>query len=143
VVFSSLFSRGRQRDVQSFILNLINNHCPGLQLKGEELREESRINLTVVVLVVPVKDGRAQVDQCLVTVSKEFSNTGLSIVLSELLPLDDVILGFRREGSTTFIRAKAKHVSPMGAGFFQLGLKLLEVVPAGEYPELETLADRF
>jgi hypothetical protein len=93
--------------------------------------------------VVPVKEGRAQVDQCLVTVSKEFSNTGLSIVLSEPRPLDDVILGFQREGSTTFLRAKARHLSPMGAGFFRLGLKLLEVVPADEHPELEALSDRF
>ncbi|MBN2217017.1 MAG: hypothetical protein JW719_06545 [Pirellulales bacterium] len=139
----SLFSRNRQREVQSFVLNLINNHCPDLHIGGEELRLESRINLTVVVLVVPIKDGQPRIDECLVTVSKEFSNTGLSLVLAEPFSLDEVILGFQRRGSTTFLRAKAKHLSPMGAGFFQLGFKLLEVLATDAYPELETLADRF
>jgi len=139
----SLFAHNRQREVQSFVLNLINNRCPNLHVGGEELRIESRVNLTVVVLVVPIRDGRPRVDECLVTVSKEFSNTGVSLVLGEPRPLDEVVLGFQRRNSTTFIRAKARHLSPMGAGFFQLGLRLLEVLPADEYPELQELADRF
>jgi len=142
-MFASLFLRNRQREVQGFVLNLINNHCPHRHLGRDDLRVESRVNLTVVVLVVPIKDARAQVDQCLMTVSKEFSHTGVSLVLGEPLPLDEVILGFQRRGSITFIRAEARHLSPMGAGFFQLGLKLLEVLPADAYPELEALADRF
>ena len=139
----SLFSRNRQREVQSFVLNLLNNHCPNLHLADEELRLESRVNLTLVVLVVPVKDGKVQIDQTLVTVSKDFSNTGVSLVLSEPHALDEVVLGFQRRGSVTFIRAKAKHLSPMGAGFFKLGLKLHEVLASDEYPELSDLADRF
>lgn len=139
----SLFSRNRNCDVQSFVLSLVNNHCPNLHIEGEELRVDSRVNLTVVVLVVPIEDGRTEVDRCFVTVTKEFSNTGVSLVLAEPRPLDEMILGFRHRTSMTYIRAKAKHLSPMGAGFFQLGVKMLEVLSVEDYPELKDLGDRF
>ena len=139
----SLFRRNRQQEVQSFVLNLLNNQSSGLQIGNEELRFESRINLTIVVLVVPIKNNKPQVDQCLTTVTKDFSSSGVSIVLSEPHPFDKVILGFQRRGSTTFIQAQAKHLSPMGAGFYKLGLKLEEVVSTDAYPELEDLSNRF
>lgn len=139
----SLFSRNRQNEVQSFVLNLINNHCSSMLTRESELRTESRVNLTMVVMVVPIEDGRPRVDRTLVTVSIEFSSTGVSLVLSEPRSFDEVILGFPRRNSMTFVRAKARHLSPMGAGFFQLGLKLQNILSADEYPELESLADRF
>jgi hypothetical protein len=124
-------------------LNLINTSCPSLYVEGHDFRLERRVNLCVAVLVVPLENGRPRIDQSFAAVSREFSNTGVSLVLSELRPLDEVILAFRRRTSTTFVLAKAKHLSPMGAGFFQLGLKMLEVLPPDAYPELETLANRF
>ena len=69
--------------------------------------------------------------------TKEFSNTGVAVVLERPSGLDQAILGFRFEGEMTFVRAQAKHLSPMGGGFFQLGFRLLEVLPTADYPELK------
>ena len=51
-----------------------------------------------------------------------------------------MILGFRFEGEMTFVRATARHLSPMGGGFYQLGFYLQEVVSLGDYPELEMMS---
>lgn len=139
----SMFSRNREHEIQSFVLNLVNNHCPRFSFGREELRLDSRVNLTTVVLVVPLEHGRVQADQSLVTVTADFSSTGVSLVFGESHGFDEVILGFQRRTSMTFIRAKAKHSSPMGAGFYRQGFKLVEVVPADEYPELKSLESRF
>jgi hypothetical protein len=100
---------------------------------------ETRANLTLVVTVIPFEDNRPRVDKSLVTVTKEFSSTGVSVVLAEPHLLDEAILVFSLDSRTIFVRAKAKHLSPMGSGFFQLGLQMTEIVSAVDYPELDTL----
>jgi hypothetical protein len=134
-----LFTRDKKRAVQSFILKVVNNNCPELAALIEGPRLESRVNLTVVVLVVPVEDGRPLAKKAFSTVTKEFSTTGLALVLGEPKVLDEVIVGFRWEGEMTFIRATAKHLNPMGGGFYQLGLQMIELVCPGEFPDLESL----
>jgi hypothetical protein len=47
------------------------------------------------------------------------------------------MLGFRWEQSMKFVRGKARHLNPMGAGFYQIGVQLADVVHVGDYPELE------
>ena len=44
------------------------------------------------------------------------------------------MLGFRRRGSTIWLRAKARHLHPMGGGFFQLGLRLTERLESQRLP---------
>ena len=63
----------------------------------------------------------------------------VALALDECRAVDEAILGFRWEGSMKFVLAQARHLSPMGAGFWQLGFRLKEVVRPGDYPELETL----
>jgi hypothetical protein len=136
----SLFSRRKDQAVQSFVLKLVNNNCPGLMARLEGPRVDSRVNLVVVVMVVPVQNGRIQADQAFTAVTKEFSNTGVAVVLDSTYPLDQAILGFRYEGEMTFVRAQAKHQGPMGGGFHQIGFQMLEVVLPSDHPELEGLS---
>jgi len=50
--------------------------------------------------------------------------------------LDEMVLGFRWEADMRYVLACAKHLNPMGAGFFQLGVQTLQMVHPGDYPEL-------
>lgn len=138
-----MFTRRTQHDIQSFVLNLINNRCPRLSFGREELRRDSRVNLSTVVLVVPLEHGRVRADQSLTTVTADFSSTGVSLVFGEYHSFDEVILGFQRRTTMTFLRAEAKHASPMGAGFYKQGFKILEIIPSDKYPELRSLEERF
>ena len=123
-------------EVHSFLLKVVNNNCPELRALQEGPRLEQRVNLTLVVLVIPVKHDEPQIDKCFATVTKEFSTGGISLVLDSPRSLDRLILGLRWEGEMRFIAARACHLSPMGAGFYQLGVELLEMVRIGDCPAL-------
>jgi hypothetical protein len=93
----------------------------------------------VVVWIIPIENRRPQVDQVFTTVTKEFSSTGVGVVLDQPRGLNEAVLGFRFDGETTFIHAQAKHINPMGGGFYHLGFQLTEIVSAGDFPELQSL----
>ena len=79
----SLFSKRKDLPVRSFILKLVNNNCPGLTAKLEGPRIDSRVNLVVVVTIIPVEGGRAKSSRAFTAVTKEFSNTGVAVVLDQ------------------------------------------------------------
>jgi len=135
-----LFTRNREMEVQSFILKIVNNNCPELQAMIEGPRLDRRVNLTLVVLIVPMEGKKLMVEDAFTTVTKEFSGSGVGLVLHEPIGLDEVIVGFRWEGEMNFFRAKAKHLNPLGGGFYQLGLRLTEMVHTGDYPQLESIS---
>ena len=90
-------------------------------------------------MVVPVEDGRPLLDQAFCATTKEFSSSGVALVLDRPRGLDEALLGFRQRGSTVWLRAKARHLQPMGGGFFQLGCRLTERVQPDDCPELADL----
>jgi len=136
---SILFSQNKDFKVRGLVLKLINTNCPALRAQIRDTRVDSRVNLAVVVVVVPLKDGQVQVEDAFATVTKDFSNTGLAMVIDRPLGLEQAILGFRMGGEMAFVRAEAKHLNPMGGDFFQLGFRLLEVVSTGDYPGLQSI----
>jgi hypothetical protein len=135
-----LFTRNKRAQVQGLILRLVNNSCPELKALADGPRLDRRVNLTLVVVIVPVEKRRLCVDDAFTAVTKEFSNTGLAVVLSEPKGLDEVILGFRFEGEMIFAHAKAKHLNPLGGGFYQLGFQVTDTACVGDYPELESVS---
>jgi len=122
------------------MLKLVNNNCSELEARAEGPRLEGRVRLTIVVLVIPVVKGKLVFEQMFAAVTKEFSTTGVSLILNYPRSLDEVVLGFRWERSMQYVRGKAKHLNPMGAGFFQLGMQLTDVVYAGDHPGLEKVS---
>jgi hypothetical protein len=134
-----LFSRRKPLDVQSFLVKIVNNNCPELREMFEGPRSEGRVPVVLVALVVPVDKGRPALGQAFAATTKELSSNGVALVVSEARAVDEVFVGLRWEGEVKFMRGKARHMNPMGCGFYQLGLSLEEVVPLGDYPELKDL----
>ena len=128
-----LFSRNKQTGVQTFLLKLVNNHCPELGPVFDNRRDETRVPVCIVTLVVPFEDGKPRLDDHFPSVTREFSTSGVSIVLEQARGLDEVILAFCWERQMTFIKGTARHLSPMGAGFFRLGIELTTVVGPDEF----------
>lgn len=132
----SLFTRNRDAELQGFVVRLLNNNCPELRARLDGPRLEGRVNLTIVVRIVPIEDGDLLVAKAYSAVTKEFSTTGVALVLDEPRAPEEVALGFRWGGKLTWLRAKAKHLNPMGGGFYQLGLRLTDMLHLGDHPEL-------
>ena len=135
-----IFSRKREQEVQSFVLKVVNNNCSELESLIEGPRLEGRVRLCVVVLVIPVENGKPVVDRTFAAVTKEFSTSGLSLVVDNPHVPEEAIVAFRWEREMQFVRAEARHLNPMGAGFHQLGLQLIRMVRPSEYPELENVS---
>lgn len=119
---------------------MVNNNCPELDAMIEGPRLDRRVNLTVVVMIIPVERGKPVVDEAFAAVTKEFSTSGLAIVFDRPVGLDEVIVGFRCEADMVFISGKAKHLNPIGGGFYQLGFHLTETLNIGDWPELESVS---
>ncbi len=134
-----LFTRRKEMGVQSFIIKLLNNNCSELDAMIEGPRLDRRVNLTVVVVVIPARDGEPQVGEAFTAITKEFSATGVGVVLHEQRELHEVVLGFRWLGEMQFVRAKLKHFQPMGGGFYRAGFQLVEALHRADYPELEQM----
>jgi hypothetical protein len=131
-----LGTRKKKQVVQGVLLKIVNNHCAELEALAEGPRGERRVRLTMVVLVIPMVDGHPMLQKTFAAVTKEFSTSGLSVVIREPRALDEVILAFRWDSDMKFLKAKAAHLNPMGAGFYSLGLQATEVVPLCDYPVL-------
>ena len=134
-----IFARNRSTAIQSFILKIINANCPEIEAIKAGPRLEGRVNLVVVVMIVPLEKKKPVVSQAFAAVTKEFSTSGVAVVLPDPRGMDEVALGFRGEGEIAWVRASAKHLNPLGAGFYQLGFRLLDVLPSADYPELRAL----
>ena len=130
-------SRKKSLGVQSLLLKLINNNCPELKALVEGPRRDKRVNLSLVVLVVPLEDGELQVGNAFYAVTRDISIAGVGVIMAQQRALDEVILGFRMENEIVFCRATAKHLNPMGSGFYQIGMEITETVPGSKYPELQ------
>lgn len=135
----SIFTRKKEHEVQAFITKLVNNNCVELEALVEGPRLEDRVRLTIVVLVIPVENNRPVLEEAFAAVTKEFSSAGVALVVNEPVAIEHAILGFRFEGAMNFIRATAKHLNPMGAGFYQLGLQLTEKICLGDHPQLQSV----
>ena len=132
-----LFSKRRDIEIQSFMTKLINNNCASLESFNEGPRNERRVRLTVVALLVPVKDDKPLVQRMFPALTKEFSTRGVAVVTNEPRGFDQVVLGLRWEQCMKWIAAKAKYVHPMGAGFYQIGFQMNRMIPTGDHPELD------
>ena len=136
----AMFTKRHKRAIESFVLNLVNNNCPEVKCLAEGSRIDGRVNLVVVALVIPMKGKKLLTDESFTAVTREFSTSGISLVVERPIGFDHVTLGFRWEGEMKFVKAKAKHLNPMGGGFYQLALELTKMMHPAEYPLLREMS---
>ncbi|MGA2033348.1 MAG: hypothetical protein ABSG68_13910 [Thermoguttaceae bacterium] len=134
-----LFANTKELGVRSFILKVVNNNCSEVRRLMEGPRVERRVTLVLPVWVVPCKKREALVDAAFTAVTKEFASTGVAVVLDRARGLDEVLLGFPWEGEIKWVRATAKHLSPLGGGFYQVGFRLTAIARPTDHPEIKSL----
>jgi hypothetical protein len=135
----SLFCRDKSRAVQSFLVKFLNNNCPELKALLEGPRNDHRVNLTVVVGVIPLEKKALQSDRAFTAVTKEFSGTGVGLVTSDPWKFEKAILCFYFENEFYYMLASVKHLTVLGGGFYQLGFQMTEMISPSDYPGLSEL----
>lgn len=130
------FSRNKKLAVSTFLVKLLNNNCPDLIGLQDGPRNDTRVNLTVVVLIIPLEKNQIQPTKAFHAVTKDFSSTSVSVMVDAPREIKDAIVAFRVEGDMYYARAKAKHLSLQGGGFHQLGFQMEEMIKPTDYPKL-------
>lgn len=102
-------------------------------------RRDGRANLATAVLVVPQVDGALLVEQSFAAVTKDFSAEGMSLILAQPLSADTLVIGVRHGELMTFLQGDVIYKAPIGAQFFQAGLRVERILDLAEHPELNRL----
>ena len=134
------FAKKKDTGVKSFVLKLLNNNCPRMAIRPDDLRVDSRVNLVLPITIIPVANNTPQLDRAFGATTKDFCMSGVSVVLDRPARLDEVIVGLPLMGKMAFLRGKLTHTDPMGGGFSQLGFQLTETVSLSDFPQLASVA---
>jgi len=130
----------KRKEAQGFLTKIINNHCPTLGGTSNGERGERRINLTMAVFAVPIgSDNYPDIYLAFATVTKELSTGGMALITTRKLTDTELVVVMQWDGSTTYFRCEIRHQSAIGAGLWQCGLQVNEILPAGDYPHLSKL----
>lgn len=113
----SLFAPRKESAVQAFVVSLLNESCHAVQRQEDGPRVERRVNLTKVVMVVPVEAKKLLVNQAFTAITKEFSSTGVAMVVDHVYGPDEAVLGFRSRGGIAWVPRQGQTCASHGWRF--------------------------
>jgi len=111
----------RRAAVQTLLTSRVNNACMANLAPGQ--RNNTRSQFCEVVWVVPMGPaGQPEYSAGFPAVSKDISARGLALINNA--PIDDpeFVIGLQSDTGPVFIRCSLEHCTPLGYGFYQIGL---------------------
>jgi hypothetical protein len=144
------FERDKKRvDVQTHMRRVADLTSPNLVPIQGGGRTEQRYNRTLPVLVAPYDNGEVYVEGGVLAVSKDLCDRGMSVIICESYPEAEVALGLwlcpqsvsQEETEPIFFVGQVRQCSEIGAGYWQAGIELMEVITSRKLlAELRPLA---
>jgi hypothetical protein len=124
----------KRRDEVKRVLHGRVNRAHARSISFCNARAATRGTLTEVVWVVPCSSpADADYSRVFPAVSRDLCTEGIGIVHNAPITEPCVIIGLRDEANPRFIACTAKHCTPLGYGFYHIGLFADEVIrPAPE-----------
>jgi hypothetical protein len=61
------------------------------------------------------------------------------VIVERPLGYEDFVVALTFEGRMSYIRVQFRHQDPLGAGFWVIGLQLIEVLSDNDWPELKKI----
>jgi hypothetical protein len=136
--------RRKQQEVWKFVRRIVDQSAPNLPSLAGETRSDARSNRCLPALLVPCREDEAR-EPCWgepnFVVTKDFSDEGVSLLSPRNMEGSRVMLAFWHD-DPTFLLGDVRSKVPFGGGFWQLGVRLCEILPPGEVEELLPLAQR-
>jgi hypothetical protein len=129
-----------EEEARTFLLRFLNERCFQDKVLAEEKRWENRSSLMMGAWVIPLIDGEPVLSRAYPTITKDFTTSGLSIVVDGPPSCAEVIIALPVAVEAVLLRCKVLHSRLIGAGFLVAGLRVLGLVPGNQYPELSKLA---
>jgi hypothetical protein len=122
-------TRSPNQEVQKLLSQLTT------QAKQTERREDSRIDISIPVAVIPFVKGQADPGRGFATFTKDISRDGVSIVVNRPLVDDELLIGFPGT-QTGFVTATVTYRQPLPLGCQRVGLRMFEMIEPKKQDEL-------
>lgn len=132
------FIRKKRNEVIPVLQRRINRRFS--QQFGIRGRRDNRSAHCEIVWVIPYDSATGQPDfeSVMPAVSRDISPRGISIIHTKTIESDRVLIGLEGEVEPTFLLCRVEHFTPLGHGFFFIGLDPYEVLTV-EPPQLEVI----
>jgi len=129
-----------EEEARTFLFRFLNDRCFHHEVAVEENRRENRSSLVMGVWIIPLIDGSPVLSRAYPSVTKDFTTSGLSIVVDTPPSCKEVLIALPVKVDTALLHCKVLDSRPIGAGFLVAGLRVLGLVPGSQYPDLSKLA---
>lgn len=126
-----LKKRKSPSDVRTFLRDVVQAE------RKTDRRGDDRIDISIVVAIVPLDDqGRPLIERAFATCTRNISAEGISLVSNKRMDDQRLLVGFAGK-TVSFVLAEVLHRQKLPLGCEQLGLRMIEMVQAADYPGLE------
>lgn len=133
-------TRKKRLDVHQLLRRAMDTTSPNLlPEEEEEKRWEDRSNRTIPILLAPWVGGEPKAAEHTIAVTKNLSSQGIALVLPQPFRAEQVVLCFWLESMPEFVLGEIRQNSPLGGGFWQLGVELTERINPVECGAIEPL----
>jgi signal transduction histidine kinase len=132
-----------QQDSEHFFGALIKERLATVESCLTELRTEARTILNLGIWGVPCVDKQPQIDRVFRGVTRDCSSHGMGIFVEREIHDDELLIGLPGKTGTSLVRVEVRSIIQLGRGYYQMGLRALELISLDDYPELKSLDENF
>ncbi|MGH7199232.1 MAG: hypothetical protein ACREJB_01415 [Planctomycetaceae bacterium] len=126
-MFSEVFYRRRDR-MRRVLASRVNQNVRDRVIDGN--RGVTRTALCEAVWVVPCRhDAKPIFTEATAAITRDMSQQGLSLIHSGPVTAGTLLVGLECEGGREFLRCRTQHCTPLGGGFYQVGLVPERIIP--------------
>jgi hypothetical protein len=137
----SFTRRKKTLDLQRYIRRLCDLTSPALSPLEGDVRTDNRHSRVIPTLLCPWEEDGPIADQATIVLTKDISDRGVGLVLQHPLRAEHVLLGFLLADETDplFFLGDIRQNSPIGGGYWVIGVELTDMVNICDFDSLEQL----
>jgi len=128
------------QSVQARLRRIGDLTVPNIPPCGESTREIQRHNRSIPTLLCPSKNGVADVSRCTIAITKDIGDEGIGLLLTHPVSGPEVLVGYLlpdpEMNRPWFFRGTIQHNTPIGGGFWVVGIALQEFFSAQRHSSL-------
>ena len=118
------------QSVQARLRRLGDLTVPNSPLCGDAARGIPRHNRAIPTLICPWQNGAADVSRCTIAITRDLADEGVGLLLTHPVSGPELLVGYLLPDaaiqSPWFFRGMIQHNTPIGGGFWVVGVALLE-----------------
>lgn len=135
--------------VQTRLRRLGDLTVPNSPLCGDSTRGIPRHNRAIPTLICPWKNGVADIERCTIAITRDLGDDGVGLLLTHPVTARELLVGYLLPDAAVtdpwFFRGTTQHNTPIGGGYWVVGVELHEFLTNQRHSsliELEPLTQK-